>query len=44
MGFAEFVQLFFFTMIGCFVGLIFAVMSIWLWFEQRALRRFVDEE
>jgi len=43
MAFAEFVQLVFFTLIGCFVGLIFAVMSIWVWFKQRALRRLLDE-
>jgi hypothetical protein len=43
MAFAEFTQLVFFTLIGCFVGLIFAVMSVWLWFEQRALRKLVDE-
>jgi hypothetical protein len=39
MAFAEFVQLIFFTLIGCFVGIIFAVISIWLWLKQRALRR-----
>ena len=43
MAFAEFVQLVLFTLIGCFIGLIFAVISIRLWFRQRALRRLVNE-
>lgn len=31
MAFAVFVQLIFFTMIGCFVGIIFAAISFSLW-------------
>ncbi len=31
MAFAEFVELIFFTVIGSVVGIIFAVISFWLW-------------
>ena len=44
MAVAEFGQLILFTVIGCFIGLIFAVISFWLWFKQRALDKLVNEE
>ena len=44
MAFAEGMQLIFFTVIGCFVGVIFALISVWLWFEQRNLRKLITEE
>lgn len=44
MGFAEGMQLVFVTVIGCFVGIIFAAISVWLWFEQRNLRKLITED
>lgn len=44
MGFAEVVQIIFFTAIGCLVGVVFAGISIWLWFKQRASHKLMPDE
>jgi ABC-type phosphate transport system permease subunit len=41
LAFGEFIQLIFFTLIGCAVGIIFAILSFCFW--RRAKRRMVTE-